>query len=296
MTGERIMMRREEKLKPYILLLPQLVLSGMFLVGLVNGIVQSFGIIPAFGLTEFSVDYYVETLQNTEVLRSLLFSLYISFVSALLAVVLGVGLAYVLLARGLKNGAVMRMIELPVIIPHVVVALFVVNLCSQNGLIARVIYHLGLIENSQQFPLLIYDPQGRGIILGYLWKEIPFIVYFTISMLGSINGSLGEAAVNLGASSFTAFRKVTLPLCMPNILTGFLIVFLFAMGAYELPMLLGSTSPKALPVLAYIRYTHPDLKMRPYAMAMNGLIILVSLLASVWYFYLMEKSAKKLGS
>ena len=287
-------MRRGEKLKPYILLLPQIVLSGMFLVGLANGIIQSFGIIPAFGLTDFSLNYYAETLQNTEVLRSLLFSLWISAASAGLAVTLGIGLSYLLLAGGYRRGAVMRVIELPVIIPHVVVALFVVNICSQNGLIARVFYHFGLIEESRQFPLLIYDPQGRGIILGYLWKEIPFIVYFTISMLGSVNGSLGEAAVNLGASSFTAFRKVTLPLCMPNILTGFLIVFLFAMGAYELPMLLGSTSPKALPVLAYIRYTHPDLKTRPYAMAINGMIILVSLFASIGYFYLMEKSAKKL--
>ena len=277
------------------MLLPQLLLSAVFLTGLLNGIVQSFGIIPSFGLTEWKLSYYAETFQNREVLRSLSFSLYVSFVSAALATVAGVLLCWVLVRRRAQFGIMMRIIELPVIIPHVVVALFIVNLCSQNGLIARLFFQLGLLSDSQSFPLLIYDPQGRGIILAYLWKEIPFIVYFTAAMLGSIDQRLGEAAVNLGAGSFAAFRKVTLPLCMPNILTGFLIIFLFSMGAYELPMLLGSTAPKALPVLAYLKYTHPDLQMRPYAMAINGLIILVCLLSSLLYFWLMRRAAARLS-
>ena len=57
---------------------------------------------------------------------------------------------------------------------------------------------------------------------------------------------------------------------------GFLILFTFSLGAYELPYILGATEPKVLPIWAYIQYTHPDLHNRPYAMAVNGIIVLLS--------------------
>lgn len=182
----------------------------------------------------------------------------------------------------------MRVIELPVIVPHAVTALFLISLLSKNGIAARICYSLGWIENQQQFPSLIYDQNGAGIILGYLWKEIPFIIYFVISLMANINRSLGEAAVNLGAAPRTAFLKITLPLCRNTILSGFLIIFVFSLGAYELPMLLGATKPRALPVLAYQQYLHPDLRNRPYAMALNGLIIVISLLSAALYYVLMS--------
>ena len=62
-----------------------------------------------------------------------------------------------------------------------------------------------------------------------------------------------------------------------------------------LPLLLGATSPKALPILAYIQYIHPDLRHRPYAMALNGIIIMISLLCAVAYFILMKKNIKGLS-
>ena len=70
---------------------------------------------------------------------------------------------------------------------------------------------------------------------------------------------------------------------------------MFALGAYELPFILGATTPKALPVQAYIQYTHPDLRNRPYAMALNGLIMTISLLSACVYFALMRRSQKKLA-
>ena len=68
--------------------------------------------------------------------------------------------------------------------------------------------------------MLLYDRYGLGVILAYLWKEIPFIIYFVIALMANINGSLGEAATNLGANKLQAFMKVTLPLCMNTVLSG----------------------------------------------------------------------------
>ena len=284
----------KKKMTPYLLLVPQLILGAVFLIGLGTGIIQSLGVIPAFGLETPTLNYYKEILTRPDTLQSLKYSLYIAFVSAFFATVAGTLLCAVFVSRKKTKGNVMRIVQLPIIVPHVVVALFVVNILSQNGILARICAGLGLITEQQQFPMFLYDSNGIGVILAYLWKEIPFIVYFVIALMANINGSLGEAAVNLGANKFQAFFKVTLPLCMNTILSGFLIVFVFALGAYELPHILGATMPKALPVLAYIEYSKPDLLARPYAMAINGIIIIISLLAAVVYFILLRRSSKKL--
>jgi len=284
----------KKKLTPYLLLVPQLILGAVFIIGLGTGIIQSLGVIPAFGLTEPTLDYYKEVLTRPDTLQSLKYSLYIAFVSAFFATVIGTLLCAILVWKNKTKGGIMRVVQIPIIVPHVVVALFVVNILSQNGILARICVGLGLITDQQQFPMLIYDAQGIGVILAYLWKEIPFIVYFVIALMANINGSLGEAAVNLGASNIQAFVKVTLPLCMNTILSGFLIVFVFALGAYELPFILGATIPKALPILAYIEYSKPDMLARPYAMAVNGIIIIISLLTAVVYYILIRRSSKKL--
>lgn len=284
----------KKKMTPYLLLVPQLILGAVFIIGLGTGIIQSFGVIPAFGLETPTLDYYKEILTRPDTLQSLRYSLYIAFVSAFFATVTGTLLCAVFVNRKRTKGGIMRIIQLPIIVPHVVVALFVVNILSQNGILARICAQFGLIAEQQQFPMFLYDSNGVGIILAYLWKEIPFIVYFVIALMANINGNLGEAAVNLGANKFQAFFKVTLPLCMNTILSGFLIVFVFALGAYELPHILGATTPKALPELAYIEYTKPDLLARPYAMAINGIIIIISLISAIIYFILLRKSSRKL--
>ena len=124
----------------------------------------------------------------------------------------------------------MRIIQLPIIVPHVVVALFVVNILSQNGLLARLLCAMGFIKEQQDFVQLLYSTNGVGVIIAYLWKEIPFVIYFVIALMANINGSLGEAAINLGASRLKAFMKVTLPLCRRAIGSSFLIIFTFALA------------------------------------------------------------------
>lgn len=85
-----------------------------------------------------------------------------------------------------------------------------------------------------------------------------------------------------------------MPLCKDTIISGFLIIFVFALGAYELPLILGATVPKALPILAYQQYIHPDLRNRPYAMALNGIIMIISLIGALIYFVMMQKNIKEL--
>ena len=280
----------KKKCIPYVLLIPQIVLSVLFVIGLANGLIQSLGIVPAFGLTEPTWKYYQEVLTRPDMVESVLFSLKIALISSAVATVGGILVCGVCVMGDYRESRMQRIIQMPVLVPHVVVALFIMNIFSQNGLLARIAYGLGLIADQQEFPVIIYDTEGWGIILAYVWKELPFIVYFVIALMANINSRLGEAAINLGAGKWQSFLKITLPLCKNTIISGFLIIFVFSLGAYELPLLLGATKPKALPILAYQQYIHPDLKNRPYAMALNGMVLFISLICALIYYLLMKKN------
>jgi putative spermidine/putrescine transport system permease protein len=274
----------------YLLLSPILLLGLFFLSGIGNALVQSLGYIPAFKMTDLTIRYYLEVFQKPTLLASIWVSLAIALISSILASVLGVILCAALVLNGKVAGKVLQVIRLPILIPHAIVALFVIMFFSQNGLLARILFALNLLEGQESFPALLYSSNNVGIIIAYLWKEIPFVAYFVLALMASINTTLGEAAENLGASPVKAFFYVTLPLCMPAISKAFLIIFAFSFGAYELPFLLGATLPKALPVQAYLEYTHPDLLHRPYAMALNGVMLLIGLIISVFYYLISRRT------
>lgn len=285
----------KQKWTPFFLLLPFLGIIGVILVSVGNVLVQSLGYIPAFGLTRFTLDYYRQIFAREDFVSALQVSLRLALWSASLACVLGVIIATALVRLKKTGGGVLSVIRLPILTPHAVVAVFMVQLLGQTGLLARVCYSLGWIQDFSQFPQLLYTAGQEGTILAYLWKEAPFVAYFVLAYLAGISDTLGQAAENLGASPLRAFFLVTLPLSLPVIGKAFLILFIFAFGGYELPLLLGSTLPKALPVQAYLSYMEPNLRARPAAMAMNSVILLLSLAMALAYWAAMHALAKKVG-
>lgn len=281
------MWKKRSLWEPYLLLLPALVvLGGLFLGGVILGIAQSFGYFPLIGLKEFTLKYYIEMLSNPEFLDALVYSLYISVVSSVLAGVIGVFLAYQLAKLPKKHNLVKLIYKLPIIVPHIIAALLVFLFFTQSGLLSRVLYNIGLIEELSNFPALVFDKKGIGIIFVYLWKEIPFIALITYTVLKHINSSFEDVAANLGANKSQIFWHIYLPLSLPSIGSAIIIVFAFSFGAFEIPFLLGPTYPNTLPVMAYQRYISSDLMQRPYAMV----IAVVLTIICVILIYLYKKS------
>lgn len=278
-----------------LLLLPFLAVTLLVLISVWNVLVQSFGLIPAFGLTVPTLEYYRSIFTSPDFVSSLMVSLKIALDTSAAACLLGVALAMALIRLKKTAGGTVYLVRFPILVPHAVVAVFMIQLLGQTGLIARLGYALGLLEDFSQFPQLLYTPGYGGAILAYLWKEIPFVAYFVLAFMGSISETLGEAAENLGASPVRSFFHVTLPLSIPVIARAFLIIFIFAFGGYELPLLLGTTLPKALPVQAYLAYMNPELRLRPLAMAMNGVILILSLAMAGAYWLLIRRVSRKLG-
>lgn len=279
----------------FLLLLPFLLITGLVLVSVWNVAVQSLGYIPAFGLTEPTLDYYRQVFIHRDFLSAVWVSLRIALWSAVLATVLGVLVSMALIKCHQTKGGMLYAVRLPILVPHAVVAVFVIQILSQTGLVARLLSCFGWLEDYSRFPQLLYTPGYTGTILAYLWKEIPFVAYFVLAFMSSISETLGEAAENMGASPIRSFLEVTLPLSVPVISRAFLIIFIFAFGGYELPMLLGSTLPKALPVQTYLVYMSPDLLQRPLSMAMNGVVLLLSGAMALLYSMVIYRLNRKIG-
>lgn len=279
----------------FLLLLPFLLITGLVLVSVWNVAVQSLGYIPAFGLTKPTLQYYRQVFSRTDFLSAVWVSVRIALWSTVFSVALGVLVAMALIRCGRNRGGMLYAIRVPILVPHAVVAVFVIQILSQTGLAARIGYALGRISDSAQFPQLLFTPSYLGTILAYLWKETPFVAYFVLAFMSGISDTLGEAAENLGASSLRSFWEVTLPLSIPVISRAGLIIFIFAFGGYELPLLLGSTLPKALAVQTHLVYMSPDLLQRPLAMAMNGVVLLLSAGMALVYSMVVSRLNRKIG-
>lgn len=279
----------------YLLLLPLAWVTALVLAACGGVLAQSLGYVPAFGLEELTLDYYRAALARPDFRAALSASLRIALLSALAAAALGTVLCAALVRLCRARGPMVYLIRLPILVPHTVAALLAILFLSQTGFLSRIAWALGLISGPGQFPQLLFTPGYGGAILAYLWKEVPFVAYFTLALMAAVSETLGEAAENLGASPLRGFLSVTLPLSLPAVSQAFLIIFLFAFGGYELPMLLGPTMPKALPVYAHLTYMSPDLRQRPAAMALYGVILLLSVAMAALYSLLTRRLLRKMG-
>ncbi len=268
-----------------LLLAPALLVIGvLFVGGLFAALIQSLGYFPAIGMTELRLDAYREVLGSEDFLDSLLITLYVAGASTLISSVLAVLAALALRhSTGRLSAAVF---QLPITIPHLVAAVGIALVVSQAGLGARAAGALGLIGEPGQFPALLYDRYSVGIILTYVWKEVPFIALVVLAALRNVSGELEEVARSLGANAWQRFWYVILPLIWPGIVAASLLVFAFTFGAFEVPYLLGRTYPTTLPVMAYNEYRDLDLTARPVAMATNVVIALITALLAAGYLRL----------
>jgi putative spermidine/putrescine transport system permease protein len=266
-----------DRLRIILLLAPaMLLIIVLFFGGLAVGVMRSFNWMPVIGLTEPNLDAYRAVLTDPDFLRSFLLTFHIAFTSTLISAVIAIAAALLLRRTFAGRGAINFLFQLNLTVPHIVGAIGVLYLFSQSGFFARMAYHIGLIARPGEFPALVFDPYAVGIILQYVWKEVPFIGVIVLAQMQALGTDYESVARSLGASRWQAFRHVLLPLILPGVLSASVIVFAFTFGAYEVPLLLGASHPQALPVLAYKTYTDVDLAARPEAMAMAVVIAILS--------------------
>ena len=277
-------LRLLEKLRVPLMLLPALAILAVLLGGgLLVGLGQSFGYFPIGGLTEFTVDYYIEVLTDSNFFESLWLTFRLALLSTVMSTVLAIAFALVLRDTFFGSRIGTFSFQIPIPIPHLVIATGIVFLVGQSGLISRICVTFGLTQVPRDFPALVFDRAGIAIQLTFLWKEIPFIGIVVLAILKSIGPQYEEVARTLGANRWQRFRYVLLPLILPGVLSTSIIVFAFVFANYELPLLLGVRHPTTLPVWAFRAYQNPDLALRPQAMAVSVILAVIAIILLAVY-------------
>ncbi len=275
-----------KKSKVFLMLLPVLLLFGLLIgYGTVAAFLES--IQTADG---FSFDVYRELLQQDLFIDSFFYSLKIALVSTVLSVVIGFVLiraAYPKLQKLFPRFVAW----LPMLFPHFVWGYMLLLLLGQTGLMSDMLVALGIIDSPETFPILFKDPYGIGIILSYVWKEVPFVMLLLLPVYEQMSHTHKENVYTLGGKQFAAFRYVEWPYVFPVLLEAFVIIFAFIFSAYEVPALLGATYPKMVPVLSYDWFFGSDWSQQSYAFAAMILTTIV-ICAFVWLMLVMTRKQR----
>jgi putative spermidine/putrescine transport system permease protein len=260
-------------------------------------------VLQSFGLFMFSYTYddmffaYRELLHDSWFLHSTLFSLQVALASAVIAIICGTFLAYMIWQLPDRYHRYTVIYKIPLILPHIAVGFIAVILLSKTGVFASIASQLGLIDSYADFPGLLYTRSGIDLILAYIYKETPFVMVMVYAILSRFDRRIIETAKMLGASQRRIFFTLILPFLMPVINTTFVILFIFSFGGFDLPFVLGDSYPGMISIRIYDYFFQKDLALRPVAMAMLVLVFCFSLLFILFYLKFsarLEKGVRKL--
>ncbi len=188
-------------------------------------------------ISELSFDNYIWLLQNALYWKAYLSSLWIAGVSALLTLIVGFPIAYAMARapRSVRPLLVMLVI-LPFWTSFLIRVYAWIGILKPEGLLNQFLLWLGAISE----PLAIINTNS-AVYIGIVYSYLPFMVLPLYATLEKLDRSLLEAAADLGAPPLTAFWKITVPLAIPGIVAGLMLVFIPAVGEFVIPDLLGGS-------------------------------------------------------
>jgi putrescine transport system permease protein len=167
--------------------------------------------------------------------KAYLNSLRIAAVSTLLCLLIGYPIAYAIArASSTSRNILLMMVILPFWTSFLLRVYAWIGILKNNGLINNFLMWLGVIDE----PIVMLQTDF-AIYIGIVYSYLPFMILPLYSNLEKMDLTLLEAAADLGCRPFKAFLKITLPLSMPGIIAGSMLVFIPAVGEFVIPELLG---------------------------------------------------------
>lgn len=257
----------------WLILAPVLaVIVGLFCGGVVLGASEG-----------LHLTYFAGLLADGEFQAALVFTIAIACSVTAISCAGGFALALALRSTIQRRAGPFTLLQFPLALPHIAMAFLALSLLSASGLIARVGHVIGLVGQPADFPSLMNDRYGVGILIVYAAKEIPFVAVVVLAALLRTGEEHHDAARTLGASKWQRLRHVTLPMSATALLSASVLVFAYVFSAFEVPFIAGRAYPAMLPVLMQQRYFASDLSERPAAAAI-GLVISLLTCLFVWLY------------
>ncbi|MDP5218093.1 ABC transporter permease subunit [Ruegeria sp. 2205SS24-7] len=193
------------------------------------------------GIREFfaglDLENFVWLTEDDLYWKAYLSSLWIATCSTILTLLIGFPIAYGM-ARSPEQwrATLMMLVILPFWTSFLIRVYAWMGILSQEGFLNQFLLWIGIIDS----PLTILNT-NTAVYIGIVYTYLPFMILPIYAALDRLDGSLIEAAEDLGCSRLMAFWLVTLPLSRPGIIAGCFLVFIPALGEFVIPSLLGGS-------------------------------------------------------
>ena len=238
-------------------------------------------LLVAFPLSGFTLRWYRLLGQNDQLLDALRTSLVIAAISSALAVGLGIAASYAVVRRTFRGkGAASALLLSPLVIPYVVfgIALLILFRALDGFLIDHVGFYFGL--------------GMHAIVIGHVVVSLPFTILTLAPRLERLSVDIEEAARDLGASPRSTFRRVTVPLLTPAIVSAYLIAFTLSFDEYAIASFVAGD------ITTYPLYLYGQVRIRvglPQMIAISVIVLVASILLVVVAELARRRAERRLG-
>lgn len=233
---------------------------------------------------KFSLEYFYRFFSKQYYYGALLNSFKVTTCVTLLCIVIATPLAYIMTVFKIKGKTFIQiLILISSMQPPFIGAYSWILLLGRNGAITKWMKHT--------FNISIPDIYGfTGILLVLTLELVPLIYMYVSGALKSIDNSLLEAAESMGCTGLKKLRKVTMPLILPTILAGSLLVFMRALADFGTPMLIGE-GYRTVPVLIFNEFISEVGGEDGFAAAISIIVIIFATIVFLTQKYISNKKS-----
>jgi putative spermidine/putrescine transport system permease protein len=275
--------RLSESTWSLILLAPALfLLAVLFLYPLALSLLSAF----TDGSGAISLDNFDRVLQlySKDVIFTAIVAVVVVAITDVLAIAIG---GYLILGRNQTAVALLRWLyRWPLFIPFVVAAQMMRSFLAKNGLMNNSLVALGLLEPTSTVGFLDW----RGVIITFVWKQLPFVALIVAGAMASLDRSMIEAARNLGAGRMRVLLEIVVPQVRAPLVVASVLTFVTLLSVLSVPMMINAGSPTMITVDMAYRIT----SLSDYAAANALGVISYLMTAAVAWIYLRQGVSRRL--
>ena len=236
----------------------------------------------------FTLSNWQKLFGESEVLSSFGYSAAL----ALISIVISVSIAMLVTVKYpslFSKGLFSYIIYLPLAFPAMVAAFFFFQFLSKAGFLSRLFFQLHLINSIDQFPDLVNDRWGIAIIVTQVFLSCPFFILLlgNLYVTERVNDYI-LLSESLGATQKQSVQKIAVPMLLQKCFPTTILYFIFMLGAYEVPVLLGRSNPEMVSVLAVRKLQRFNLLDIPQGYA---IAILYTIVVFVLIVFMLKKKS-----
>lgn len=238
---------------------------------------------------EFTLSNFIQFFTKKYYYESLWRSFSVTIITTILTIVIGVPLAYVMTTCKIKGkGLIEILIIISVLSPPFIGAYSWILLLGRSGVITTFL--------SDTFGINLPSIYGfSGILLVFTLKLFPFIYMYTTGALKKLDVSLIEASESLGCTGVKKVFTVVIPLILPTVLAGSLLVFMNALADFGTPMLIGE-GYQVMPVLIYSEFISEVGGQANFAAALSAIMVFITTIIFLGQKYVVNKKSFVMSS